>query len=143
VFLGEYEHSMDTKGRVAIPARFRDDLQEGFILTRGFETCLQGFPKPIWQTLSQRISASALGSEEARNLRRLLFSGAAEAEMDRQGRVLIPQNLREYAALNERVIVVGLNTYLEIWSYEQWQNILGTLNSSAGVIAEHLSDMGV
>lgn len=143
MFLGEFDHSIDTKGRVAVPARFREDIQEGLILTRGFDRCLQAFPQPIWKSLAERVSASSLGNEEARNLRRLLFSGAAEVEMDRQGRILIPQNLRDYASLNERVIVAGMNTYFEIWSYEHWQEVLGNLDTSSGLIAEQLSDLGV
>ena len=103
MFLGEFEHTIDDKGRVAVPARFREDLKEGLVLTRGFDHCLQVFPRPTWQSLAQRISSLSLGNEEARNLRRLLFSGAAEVEVDRQGRILIPQNLREYAALSEQV----------------------------------------
>lgn len=143
MFLGEFEHSIDTKGRVAIPARFRDDLSEGLILTRGFDHCLQAFPTAVWTSLAQRVSDSSLGNEESRNLRRLLFSGAVEAEMDRQGRILIPQNLRDYASLTERVIVAGMNTYFEVWAYESWQQVLGTLDNSAGLIAEKLADMGV
>lgn len=143
MFLGEYEHSIDTKGRIAIPARFREDLTEGLILTRGFDNCLQGFPMGVWKSLAERVSASSLGNVEARNLRRLLFSGASEVEFDRQGRILIPQNLREYANITEQVIVVGMNTYFELWSFEHWQNVLGSLDGNAGLIAEQLADMGV
>jgi MraZ protein len=143
VFLGEFEHTIDDKGRVAVPARFREEISEGLVLTRGFERCLQVFPKAVWQSLAQRISGLSLGSEEARNLRRLLFSGAAEVDFDRQGRILIPQNLREYAGLNEQVVIAGLNTHFELWSRENWDNVLNTLDSSAGAIAEHLAALGI
>jgi MraZ protein len=143
VFLGEYEHTIDDKGRVAIPARFRDELREGLVLTRGFDQCLQAFPHSTWKALAQRISGLSLGNEEARNLRRLLFSGAAEVETDRQGRILVPQNLREYATLSERVIVAGLHTYFELWSAERWQQVLANLDSSAGAFAEQLADLGI
>lgn len=143
MFLGEFEHTIDDKGRVAIPARFREEVSEGLVLTRGFERCLQAFPRSVWQALSERISALSLGNEEARNLRRLIFSGAAEVEIDRQGRVLIPQNLREYAGLNEQVVIAGLNTHFELWSRERWHNVLNTLDESAGAIAEQLSALGI
>lgn len=143
MFLGEFEHTIDDKGRVAVPARFREALNEGLVLTRGFEHCLQAFPRPVWQALAQRISALSLGNEEARNVRRLLFSGAAEVELDRQGRILIPHNLREYAGLHDQVVIAGLNTHFEIWAHEGWHRVLDTLDTSAGAIAEHLAALGI
>jgi MraZ protein len=143
VFLGEFEHTIDDKGRVAVPARFREEISEGLVLTRGFERCLQVFPKAVWQSLAERISALSLGNEEARNLRRLLFSGAAEVDFDRQGRILIPHNLREYASLREQVVIAGLNTHFELWSHERWNDVLNTLDNSAGSIAEHLAALGI
>lgn len=143
MFLGEFEHTIDDKGRVAVPARFREELSEGLVLTRGFERCLQVFPRHTWQTLAQRISSLSLGNEEARNLRRLLFSGAAEVEVDRQGRILIPQNLREYAGLAEQVVIAGLDTYFEMWSRERWQNILDRLDSDGSTIAAQLAALGI
>lgn len=143
MFLGEFEHTIDDKGRVAVPARFREELGEGLVLTRGFEHCLQVFPRSVWQALAQRISALSLGNEEARSLRRLIFSGAAEVELDRQGRILIPQNLREYAGLTDQVVIAGLNTYFEIWSHSGWHGVLDTLDTNAGAIAEQLAALGI
>lgn len=143
MFLGEFEHSIDDKGRVAIPARFREELSEGLVLTRGFDRCLQAFPRPIWQRLAERVSGLSLGNEEARNLRRLLFSGAAEVEVDRQGRILIPQNLREYAGLSEQVVVAGLNTHFELWSGDRWHSVLDALDNSAPAIAAQLAELGI
>ncbi len=143
MFLGEFEHTLDDKGRVSVPARFREDVQEGLVLTRGFDHCLQVFPRPGWQSLAQRISSLSLGNEEARNLRRLLFSGAAEVEVDRQGRILIPQNLREYAALSEQVVIAGLDTYFEIWARDRWQQVLEKLDSSGTTIAAQLAELGM
>lgn len=143
MFLGEFEHTIDDKGRVAVPARFREELSEGLVLTRGFERCLQVFPRPTWQTLAERISGLSLGNEEARNLRRLLFSGAAEVEVDRQGRILLPQNLREYAGLAEQVVIAGLDTYFEMWSRERWQNVLDRLDSDGSTIAAQLAALGI
>lgn len=143
MFLGEFEHTIDDKGRVAIPARFREELAEGLVLTRGFDRCLQAFPRPAWQRLAERVSALSLGNEEARLLRRLLFSGAAEVEVDRQGRILIPQNLREYGALAEQVVITGMDTYFELWSSERWQGVLEKLDSAGNSIAEQLAALGI
>lgn len=143
MFLGEFEHTIDDKGRVAVPARFREEVREGLVVTRGFDHCLQVFPRPTWQTLAQRISALSLGNPEVRNLRRLLFSGAAEVDIDRQGRILIPQNLREYAGLVEQVVIAGLDTYFEIWNQERWQQVLETLDTSGSSLAEQLAALGI
>lgn len=143
MFLGEFEHTIDDKGRVAIPARFREDLGEGLVLTRGFDQCLQAFPRPIWQTVSKRVSELSMGNADARTLRRLLFSGAAEVEIDRQGRILIPQNLREYAGLAEQVVITGMDTYFELWSTERWNGVLEQIGSTGSTIAEQLAALGI
>jgi MraZ protein len=143
MFLGEYDHNMDDKGRLAIPARFREELGEGVVVTRGFDRCLMGFPRTMWEKLSQQVSGLSLGQGDARNLRRLLFSGAADIQLDRQGRILIPQNLREYAALGEQVIVAGLNTHFEIWARERWHEVLDALDVNGSAIAEQLAALGI
>ena len=143
MFLGEFEHSVDEKGRVAVPARFREELAEGIILTRGFERCLQAFPRPTWERLRERVSGLSLGSEESRLLRRLLFSGATDVEVDRQGRILVPQNLREYAGLGEQVVLAGMDTFFEVWSSERWRTVLDTIDSQGSAIAQQLSALGM
>jgi MraZ protein len=143
MFLGEFEHTIDEKGRVAIPARFREELGEGFVLTRGFDMCLQGFPRPIWQQLSDRISSLPISSAEARNMRRILFGSAAEVEIDRQGRILIPQNLREYAGLAEQVVITGMNTYFELWSSARWREVQSNLADNGAAIAEQWANLGI
>ncbi len=139
MFLGEFEHNMDDKGRLAVPARFREGLGDGVVITRGFDRCLMGFPRLTWEQLAQQVSSLSLGQSDARNIRRLLFSGAADVQLDRQGRILIPQNLREYAGLGEQVIVTGLNTHFEIWSDTRWREVLDGLDVNGGVIAEQLA----
>lgn len=143
MFLGEYEHNLDDKGRLAVPARFREELGDGVVITRGFDRCLMGFPRGTWTTLAEQVSGLSLGQGDARNLRRLLFSGAADVQLDRQGRILIPQNLREYAGLGEQVIVAGLNTHFEIWSAERWREVLDTLDVNGTAIAEQLASLGI
>jgi len=143
MFLGEYDHNLDDKGRLAIPARFRDDLGDGVVITRGFEHCLMGFTRARWDLLAQQVSGLSLGQGDARNIRRLLFSGAADIQLDRQGRILIPQNLREYADLGEQVVVAGLNTHFEIWARERWREVLDTLEVTGSAIAEQLAALGI
>lgn len=143
MFLGEYDHNMDEKGRLAVPSRFREELGDGVVVTRGFDRCLMGFPRSTWEQLAQRVSGLSLGQGEARNLRRLLFSGAADIMLDRQGRILIPQNLREYAGLGDAVIIAGLNTHFEIWATERWGEVLENIDSSASAIAEQLAALGI
>lgn len=143
MFLGEFEHTIDDKGRVAIPARFREELGERFVLTKGFEPCLQAFPRPMWEELALKIDRLPLGSPQARNMRRLLFAPAAEVEVDRQGRILIPQGLREYAGLAEEVLITGMNTYFELWSGQRWQTLQDEINDSGAAIAEQMADLGI
>src|SRR5918997_4476599 len=120
MFFGEFEHSVDAKGRVAVPAKFRPQLETGLVITRGFERCLQVYPMEAWQTLSERVSALSLGQTEARQLRRLLFASAFDTELDKQGRILLPAPLREYAGIDEAAVVAGMNTYFEIWAKDAW-----------------------
>ncbi len=143
MFLGEFEHSIDDKGRVAIPARFREELSAGMVLTRGFDACLQAFPRPIWEELAKKVSGLSLGNPEARNLRRMLFSNAAEVEVDRQGRILVPQNLREYAGLAEQVVISGMDTYFEIWAVDRWRSVMEQLDTSGAGIAAQLAAVGI
>jgi MraZ protein len=143
VFLGEFEHTIDDKGRVAIPARFREELREGLVLTRGFDRCLQAFPRSVWEQLSKRISSLSLGNLEARNLRRLLFSAATDLEVDRQGRILIPQNLREYAGLADQAVIAGVDTFFEIWSGDRWRAVLDQIDGSSTALAEQLAALGI
>jgi len=134
---------MDDKGRLAVPARFREELGERMFITRGFDRCLMGFTVPRWEQLAQQVSELAIGQGDARNLRRLLFASAAETVLDKQGRILIPQNLREYAGLGEQVVIAGLNTYFEIWSGERWRAVLEQIDDSGSVLAEQLTALGL
>lgn len=143
MFLGEYEHNLDDKGRLAVPARFREELGAGVIITRGFDRCLMGFPLARWQTLAEQLNNLTMGQGDARNLRRLIFSGASDTPLDRQGRILIPQNLRDYAGLADQVIIAGVNTHFEIWSKTRWQEVLDSLDVNASVYAEQLNELGL
>lgn len=120
MFLGEFIHAIDEKGRLTIPAKFRADLAAGLVVTRGIDRCLAIYPLEEWNRLAERVSALPLTDRRARAFRRLVFASAADAVPDRQGRLLIPPRLREYADLDSEVIVTGLNTYIEVWNVGTW-----------------------
>lgn len=143
MLLGEYEHSVDVKGRVAVPAKFRPQLETGLVVTRGFEHCLFVYPMEEWQALSQRVSALSVGQAEARQLRRLLFASAFDTELDKQGRILLPAPLREYAGIDEAAVVAGMNTYFEIWSKDAWATEQADLAEEAGSIAATMASLGI
>jgi MraZ protein len=143
VLLGEYEHSVDVKGRVAVPAKFRPQVETGLVITRGFERCLFAYPMEEWQALSQRVSSLSMGQVEARQLRRLLFASAFDTELDKQGRILLPAPLREYAGIGETAVVAGMNTYFEIWSQEAWAAEQADLADEAETIATTMASLGI
>jgi MraZ protein len=143
LFLGEYEHSVDAKGRVAIPAKFRLQVETGLVVTRGFEHCLFAYPMQEWEQLSQRVSSLPLGQPQARQLRRLLFANAFDTELDKQGRILLPGALREYAGIGELAVIAGMNTYFEIWSQEAWAGEQASLAEDAAAIAGTMADLGI
>lgn len=138
VLIGEYQHTIDTKGRLIMPARFRDDLGNHFIITKGLDNCLFVYSLTEWAVLEERIRALPLS--QARDLQRFFFSGAAEAEVDRQGRILIPAHLREYAAITKDIVINGALVRAEIWNKEKWQNQNSALTSDR--IAEAMEKIG-
>ena len=129
MFIGEYLHSMDPKGRVSVPARFRDDLGPCFYLTKGLDGCLFVLPASEWAVLQQKVSAMPVS--KARGLQRCFFAGAAEVTLDKQGRILIPQHLREYAALEKEVTFIGAAARAEIWSPRKWEEFSGALTQDS------------
>jgi len=143
MFLGEYAHSVDNKGRIALPAKFRLFLEGGVVVTRGFERCLQVYPPDAWRSLSERVSNLSLGDPQARALRRLLFGSAFDTELDKQGRMLIPASLRTYAAITDTAMIVGMNTYCEVWAHDAWADTQASLDTGAVAIAEHMAALGI
>ncbi len=120
MFLGEFVHTIDEKGRLTIPAKFRADLDAGLVVTRGIDRCLAIYPMDEWRRLAERVSALPMTDRRARAFRRLVFANASDVALDKQGRVLIPPHLREYAGLDGEVVVTGLNTYIEMWNPDAW-----------------------
>ncbi|HWP28737.1 MAG TPA: division/cell wall cluster transcriptional repressor MraZ [Chloroflexota bacterium] len=143
MFLGEFEHSLDEKGRLAIPARFRGELGQGLVITRGLDRCLFVWPMSEWRTVAEKLGRLSLMHAEARRLQRLLFAGAVDTQLDRLGRVLIPGFLRSYAGLRDAVIVAGVLTRIEIWDREQWLAERSAAEEQSAELAEHLSALGL
>lgn len=140
MFMGTYEHSIDTKGRVIIPAKFREQLGDSFVVTLGLDGCLFVYPENEWQDFVKELKELP-GSKEARKLQRYFMAGAAPCDVDKQGRVLIPANLREKAGLEKDIVFVGVMSKIEIWSKEHWDENDDFENVDD--IAEHMSELGL
>jgi MraZ protein len=140
MFLGEYQHSIDDKGRIIIPAKFREALGTDFIITRGLDQCLFVYPRAEWNQLEQRLKALPSMAANARAFSRLLFSGASECEWDKQGRVNVPNHLREYSKLDKDCTVIGVSNRVEIWDKEIWAEYSRQSQDSFNEIAEKLVD---
>lgn len=136
--MGEYQHSVDTKGRLIIPAKFRDLLNEGFVITRGLDNCIFGYPMDEWRKLEGKLKALPMTKKDTRAFARFFFSGATEVEVDKQGRINIPTTLMEYAKLTKECIVVGVSSRIEIWAKESWESYFEESESSFNEIAENI-----
>ena len=140
MLLGEYEHTIDDKNRLTLPAKFRDAFDEGLVLSRGIERCLYAYPRDEWAaTVESRLRALDPLSREGRVMQRYFFSGAAEAELDKQGRVMVPSSLSDYAGLGKEVVVAGIRDHLEIWDRASWRAHLDEIEGSAEDVAERLA----
>lgn len=120
MFLGEFSRVIDSKGRLTLPAKFREDVDAGFVVTRGIDRCLAIFPMSEWERLAKQVSGLPMTDRHARAFRRLIFANASDVVPDKQGRILVPPRLREYANFDGKVVVAGLNTYIEVWNREAW-----------------------
>lgn len=138
--MGEYRHTIDEKGRIIIPAKFRDGLGDSFIITRGLDHCLFAYPQSEWKQLEQKLKALPFTKADARKFTRFFFSGAAELELDKQGRVLIPAQLREFARLKKECVIIGVSTRVEIWCKEHWEEYYLDSEESFNEIAESIVD---
>jgi len=123
MFLGEYIHTIDDKGRLVVPAKFRNALAGGMVITKGVDRCLVIYSMDAWQAYRERISSLPTLDRDARDLRRLVFAGAVDVVPDTQGRFVIPQSLREYAGLDGQVVIAGCDTYIELWNPEEWAKV--------------------
>lgn len=143
MFIGEHQHSLDEKGRLIIPSKFRDDLGYEFVMTKGLDNCLFVYPKKEWQILEEKLKNLPLTNKDARAFIRFFFAGASECILDKQGRVLIPSNLREHSRLEKDAVVIGVSTRLEVWSKTEWENYNNDDNLSYDSIAEKMAELGI
>lgn len=142
MLMGEYKHNIDVKGRLIMPAKFRNDLGKTFILTRGLDGCLFGYPEKEWAILEEKLKQLPLAKKEARAFTRFFYSAATECELDKQGRINIPQTLREYADLDKMCHVIGVSDRIEIWSETKWNDFSSEAEESFDEIAENMIDFG-
>jgi MraZ protein len=142
MFLGEYEHAIDDKGRLTIPAKFRAGLAEGVLVTRGLDGCLFVLPPAAREALSEKVANFPLSQASARLFSRMIYSGT-ECKLDRQGRILLPPPLREHADIESEVVIIGVNSRLEIWSKKRWQEQTTRMEEESGPIAEQLTTLGI
>ena len=142
MFYGEHEHSIDRKGRLIIPSKFREVLKENYVerfyITRGLDTCLFVFTEDEWKKQESRFKSLPVTSSQARQFNRLYFSGACEVACDRQGRILVPPYLKEYAQIKRDVAVIGVSNRIEIWGKEQWQAFYKNSKDSFEKVAENI-----
>ncbi|GAB6084915.1 division/cell wall cluster transcriptional repressor MraZ [Alkaliphilus crotonatoxidans] len=143
MFFGEYHHTIDTKGRVSIPAKYREQLGESFILTKGLDNCLFIYTLEEWRVMENKLKQLPLTNKDARAFVRFFFSGATECELDNQGRIRIPNNLREYAHLEKEAVMIGVATRIEVWSLAEWQEYNSDANLSYDEIASKMAELGI
>lgn len=143
MFIGEYEHNVDVKGRVIMPAKLREDIGDKFIITKGLDGCLFAYSQSEWANFEEKLKSLPLAQKNARNFVRFFLSGAVECEIDKQGRFLIPANLREHASLDKEIVIIGVGTRLEIWNRELWTTYSSDESISADEIAENMTMLGI
>lgn len=140
MLLGEYNHNLDAKGRVSVPSKFRDDLGSVFIITKGLDNCLYAYSKDEWKIFEEKLKNLP---SSARNFVRFFFAGATEVEVDKLGRINIPQNLRDYASLSKEVCIIGVSTRVEIWDKQKWEDYTNPDNMDVEQIASQMSELGI
>ncbi|MBI5974525.1 division/cell wall cluster transcriptional repressor MraZ [Staphylococcus canis] len=140
MFMGEYENKLDAKGRMIVPAKFRQQLNERFIITRGLDKCLFGYTIEEWQTIEEKLKTLPMTKRDARKFTRMFFSGATEVELDKQGRINIPSTLRQYANLDKDCTVIGVSNRIEIWDRAAWNDFYDESEDNFEEIAEDLID---
>lgn len=143
MFIGEYSHSIDLKKRLAIPSKFRSELKNKVVVTRGLDKCLFVYPMRVWEELAKKLGTLPMGEAGTRSFIRLMLAGAVDADLDSQGRVLIPDYLKEYAGLDRNVIIAGLFNRLEVWDEKKWNEYKQGAEKNTDEIAEQLGKLGV
>lgn len=143
MFLGEYQHSLDPKGRIIIPSKFRDELGVKFVATKGLDDCIFLYQMEEWRRIEEKLHSLPFTRADVRSFARFFFSGAAELDMDKQGRILLPNNLREYADIEKDLVIIGVGSRVEIWANHKWTEYTKTGSCSYESLAESLVDLGL
>ncbi len=143
MFIGEYEHSVDVKGRLIMPAKLREEIGDKFVVTKGLDGCLFAYSQTEWTAFEEKLKSLPISNKNARDFTRFFLSGAIECEIDKQGRFLITSNLREFAGLEKDVVIIGVNTRVEIWSKDKWQKYSSDENVNVDEIAENMTMLGI
>ncbi len=141
MFMGEYNHTIDAKGRVIVPSKFREALGDAFVVTKGLDGCLFAYDGEEWAAFEEKLKSLPITNKDARQFVRFFLAGATEAEVDKQGRILLPGSLREFAALLKDVVLIGVGSRIEIWSKERYEGTASYEDMDA--IAEHMADLGL
>lgn len=143
MFIGEYKHNIDAKGRMAVPAKFRQILKKGAVVTRGLDNCLFLYPKDKWEEMAQKFANLPISQSKARAFARHMLAGAVQVEFDNQGRITLPDYLRQFATIKKRAVIAGLFNRLEVWDEIAWEKYKTNTEKSSDDIAESLGEMGV
>ncbi len=138
MFIGEFQHTLDTKGRVIIPSKLREGLGERFVMTRGIDPCVSVYPLDEWNRTEEKLISNPITKKDFRALNRLMFSGAMEVELDKQGRALVPQYLREHASIDRNVMIVGVGDRVEIWSEDHWKTYYAEVSDNLSAMLEKI-----
>ncbi|MBV7389810.1 MULTISPECIES: division/cell wall cluster transcriptional repressor MraZ [Enterococcus] len=142
MFMGEFQHNIDAKGRLIVPSKLREQLGEKFVVTRGMDGCLFGYPLAEWSQLEEKLSSMPLSKKDTRSFVRFFYSAATECEIDKQGRINIPTTLRDHAELVKACVVIGVANRIEIWSEEKWREFTAETEENFDEIAETMIDFG-
>ncbi|AZP93996.1 division/cell wall cluster transcriptional repressor MraZ [Enterococcus mundtii] len=143
MLMGEFRHNIDAKGRLIVPSKLREELGEQFVLTRGLDGCLFGYPMSEWNALESKLNDMPLAKKDARTFVRFFYSAATECELDKQGRINIPNTLRNYATITKECVIVGVSNRIEIWDEAKWQEFSEAAEENFNEIAENMIDFGL
>lgn len=143
MFMGQYQHSIDAKGRLIVPAKFREDLGEHFVVTKGLDNCLFAYPREEWKVFEEKLKQLPLTNTGARKFVRFFFAGAVECELDNQGRIMVPTHLREYAGLKKDIVSIGVNNRIEIWNKESWNSYSNEEDYISNELAFEMENLGI
>lgn len=143
MFIGEYQHNLDTKGRITMPSKFREELGNTFYITKGMDGCLFVFPEDEWIEMDKKIKALRLSRKDARGIARLFYAGAIDVSLDKMGRVLLPGNLRQYASLEKEAIIIGVSSRIEIWDKDRWQSYNDDDDFNYDMLTESMADLDI